>query len=103
MVIPAAAQTTPDLKARCDQLIAWFDRYAPGRSENSDGVRNHTRIGAGIDCEEGRYETGIKAMEDLLRRKKFTLPPPPAAFPQASLPGAPADVAFATEGRRQRR
>ena len=78
MANPAAAQTTADLKARCDQLIAYFDRYGASRIENSDGVRNHTRIGASIDCDRGLYEKGIKTMEALLRRKKFTVPPPSA-------------------------
>jgi len=51
-------------------------RYGASRIENSDGVRNHTRIGASIDCDRGLYEKGIKTMEALLRRKKFTVPPP---------------------------
>jgi len=78
MANPASAQTTPDLKAHCDQLIAYFDRYGSSRSQNSDGVRNFTRIGASIDCERGLYEKGIQAMEPLLRRKKFTVPSPSA-------------------------
>jgi len=76
MANPAVAQTTPDLKARCDQLIAYFDRYGASRIENSYGVGNHTRIGASIDCDRGLYEKGIKTMEGLLRRKKFTVPTP---------------------------
>ena len=75
----AAAQAASDLKARCDQLIDFFDRYGSGRSENSDGYRNHTRIGAGIDCKNGRYAEGIATMEALLKRKRFDVPPPPAA------------------------
>jgi hypothetical protein len=78
MANPASAQTTPDLKARCEQLIAYYDRYGASRNENSDGVRNFTRIGASIDCDRGLYEKGIKTMEDLLRRKKFTVPSPSA-------------------------
>lgn len=79
VVLPALAQTTTQTpEERCSQLINYFDRYGSGRSENSDGARNHTRIGAAIDCERGRYAEGIKAMEDLLRRKKFTVPPPPS-------------------------
>ena len=35
-----------------------------------------TRLGAGIDCDKGRYDVGIKAMEDLLRQNRFTVPPP---------------------------
>jgi hypothetical protein len=70
----ALGQTNADLKARCDQLIAYFDYYGVSRSENSDGRRNHTRIGAEIDCDRGNYEAGIKAMEGLLIAKNFTVP-----------------------------
>lgn len=73
---PAAGQTTAELKARCAQLIAYYDYYGVGRRENSDGARNHTRIGADIDCKAGLYAEGIASMEDLLRRKKFTPPLP---------------------------
>jgi hypothetical protein len=76
---PALAQTTTQTpKARCAQLIAAYDRHGSSRSANSDGARNHTRIGAAIDCERGNHAQGIKEMEDLLRRKKFAVPPPPA-------------------------
>jgi hypothetical protein len=74
----AAAQTTQTPKERCTQLIDFFDYYGTSRKENSDGSRNHTRIGAEIDCNRGDYDQGIKAMEDLLRRKRFTVPPPPS-------------------------
>ncbi|MBL6652712.1 MAG: hypothetical protein ISP49_14035 [Reyranella sp.] len=72
----AAAQSTAALKARCQQLIAYYDRYGVGRSTNSDGRRNHTRIGAEIDCSRGLCAEGIATMENLLRAKKFTPPPP---------------------------
>ncbi len=68
--------STAQLKARCQQLIAYFDRFGAGRSNNSDGRRNHTRISAEIDCSKGLYAEGIAEMEALLRRKKFTPPPP---------------------------
>ncbi len=73
---PASIQATQDPKERCTQAIAFFDRYGASRTENSDGQRNHIRIGAEIDCQRGRYEQGITAMEDLLRRKKFDVPSP---------------------------
>lgn len=73
---PAVAQTTAQLKARCSQLIAYYDRYAVGRSNDSDGRRNHTRIEAEIDCSRGLYAEGISTMENLLRDKKFTPPAP---------------------------
>ena len=68
---PPSAQTTQELKARCTELIEFFDWYGSDRSENSDGARNHTRIGAGMDCSKGRYAEGVALMEALLRRKGF--------------------------------
>jgi hypothetical protein len=72
------------LKSRCSQLVAFFDRYGVGRGENSDGPRNHTRIGAAIECERANYRTGIDTMAALLVRKAFDVPKPstPALEPQ---------------------
>jgi len=64
-----------DPKARCHQLIDYYEWFGSSRSENTDGGRDMTTIGAIVDCDNGRYEQGIKAMEELLRRKKFTVPP----------------------------
>lgn len=80
--LPAAAQSQADLKARCDQLTSYFDRYGAGRSENSDGARNHTRIAAGSDCEHGHYAEGIASMETLLKNKGFDVPPAPTGIAQ---------------------
>ena len=84
----ASASTSPD-KARCDQLISYFDRYGAGRSENSDGSRNHTRIAAGLDCEHGHYAEGVAAMETLLQNKQFDVPPPPTGIAQTPAPLKP--------------
>lgn len=84
-IAPAAAWVAPStqsseelliqppkvLKERCTREIALFDRYGASRTENSDGPRNHTRIGAEIDCQKGNYVDGILAIENLLLRKKF--------------------------------
>ncbi|MFZ5778996.1 MAG: hypothetical protein ACOY4R_02155 [Pseudomonadota bacterium] len=78
----AAGQSAAAQKARCTQLIDFYDRYGSGRSQNSDGRRNHTRIGAEIDCQRGRYAQGIAAMESLLRAKKFDIPPPGQSIPE---------------------
>jgi hypothetical protein len=85
----ASAQTPSDPKARCDQLTAYYDRYGVGRSENSDGARNHTRIAAGIDCEQGQYEKGISAMEALLKSKNLAVPPVPTGVAQTPAPLKP--------------
>ncbi len=73
----AAVPSNADLKARCQQLISIYDRYGASRSENSDGSRNHTRIGAEIDCQRGHYDQGIAEMETLLKQKNFDVPPAP--------------------------
>jgi len=59
------------------------DRYGAGRSENTDGARNHTRIAAGLECEQGRYAQGIAEMEALLKHKAFDVPPPPTGLAQS--------------------
>lgn len=82
MLSAAQAQTAAELEARCSQLIAYYDRFGMGRSTDSDGRRNHTRIAAAIDCANGLYAEGIQTMEDLLRRKKFTPPPPGPNVPE---------------------
>ncbi|WP_421999928.1 hypothetical protein [Reyranella sp.] len=75
-------KSSPDLEARCTQLVAYYDRYGASRSADSDGRRNHTRIGAEIDCNRGRYREGIETMKRLLVDKKFSVPPPgPSVVP----------------------
>ena len=72
---PAAfAQVSPS-KARCDQLIKYFDYYGQSRGEGvTDGARNMTRIGARVDCDRGDYASGIALMEKLLRDKRMAIP-----------------------------
>lgn len=84
LVAAQLAQATVSPAARCAQLVAFYDRYGVGRSTNSDGRRNHTRIAAELDCQRGDYQKGIAAMEDLLRRKAFDVPP--AAQPETVPP-----------------
>lgn len=69
-----AQQTTEQLAARCAQLGAIFDKYGTRRGEGSGGP-DMTRLGASIDCQKGRYEQGIKALEGLLQRNKISYPP----------------------------
>ena len=72
----AFAQLHPS-KARCEQLIKYFDYYGQSRGEGvTDGARNMTRIGARIDCDKGHYLEGIAAMETLLREKRMGVPDP---------------------------
>ena len=69
-----AQQTNEQLAARCAELGAIFDRFGARRGEGSGGP-DMTRLGAGIDCQKGRYAQGIKALEDLLRRNRIAFPP----------------------------
>ena len=88
-------QSSPDLKARCSQLMTFFDWYGASRSENTDGARNHTRLGAEMECKTGNYRQGVALMEELLRRKKFDVPPAPAAMaevPMGRAPGTPVEA-----------
>lgn len=77
VVLPAsgrAQQTNEQLAARCAQLGALFDRYNLQRGEGSGGP-NMARLGAALDCQRGRYEQGIRALEQLLQRNRIPYPP----------------------------
>lgn len=67
-------QTSEQLAQHCTELGALYDRYVTRRSEGSGGP-DMTRMGAGIDCQKGRYEQGIKALEGLLLRNRISYPP----------------------------
>src|SRR5258708_9316323 len=73
----ASAPTSPDLKARCTQLISYFDYYGTSRGENSDGARNPTRIAAGLVCEKGHSAERDAYLETLLQNHDFGVPPYP--------------------------
>lgn len=69
-----AQQTDEQLAARCAQLGALYDRYNLQRGEGSGGP-NMARLGAALDCQKGRYQQGIKALEELLQRNRIPYPP----------------------------
>jgi hypothetical protein len=68
-----AQPTNEQLAARCSELLGIYSRYGVRRGEGSGGP-DMTFLGAGIDCQKGRYAQGIKAMEDLLQRNKIPYP-----------------------------
>jgi hypothetical protein len=76
----ALAQGSPqdklsaDPKTRCAELVAFWQRHGGSRSEGFGGG-DIARKNAEVDCGAGRYESGIRAMEDLLRRNGYTVPP----------------------------
>jgi hypothetical protein len=75
-LLPAAGQTQQDpLAARCTQLYQMADRAMSRRSEGSGGL-NMMVQSAGIDCQKGHYEQGIRELEKVLRSQGYTVPPP---------------------------
>jgi hypothetical protein len=66
------AQDGP-LKARCSQLYTMADRALSRRGEGGGGP-NMIVQGAGIDCQKGRYEQGIRDLERVLRSQGYTVP-----------------------------
>jgi hypothetical protein len=51
------------------------DRALSRRSEGGGGP-SLTVQGAGVDCQKGRYEQGIRELEKILRSQGYTVPPP---------------------------
>lgn len=86
---PPAVPSSAKPAERCRELLAYFDYYGAHRGEHSDGMRNHTRIAAEIDCNRGDYLAGIAAMEALLKRKKFDVPAFVPPVPPANAPAPP--------------
>ncbi len=62
-------------KARCDQLLAYWDQRSASKGEGASGS-DMARKAAGLDCDNRRYGDGIKRMEDLLRQNRYPVPPP---------------------------
>jgi hypothetical protein len=62
-------------RARCDQLLAYWDQRSASKGEGASGS-DMTRKAAGLDCDNRRYADGIKRMEDLLRQNRYPVPPP---------------------------
>ena len=63
-----------DPRTRCDELVAFWLRHGGSKSEGGS-VGDIARKIAEIECEAGRYQSGIRSMEDLLRRNGYTVPP----------------------------
>lgn len=75
--LPVVAQAQPaeiEAKARCAQLLAYWDQRSASKGEGASGS-DMTRKAAGLDCDNRRYADGIKRMEDLLRQNRYTVPP----------------------------
>ena len=63
-----------DPRTRCAEFFAFWQRHGGSKSEGGGGG-DIARKNAEVDCGAGRYDSGIRAMEELLRRKGYTVPP----------------------------
>lgn len=62
-------------QARCAQLAELWDRYGASKGEGG-GSMDMPHKSAVADCAAGRTDSGIRTLEDLLRRNGYTVPPP---------------------------
>ena len=79
LVIAAAACTSappasPRLMARCLQLQALWVRYEPVLTLMHTGQKARVEL-AVLDCQQGRYETGMQELEKILRHCLIPIPP----------------------------
>lgn len=70
-----AQQAEMEPKARCAQLLAYWDQHSASKGEGAGGS-DMARKAAGLDCDNRRYADGIKRIEDLLRQNRYPVPPP---------------------------
>ena len=73
VVVAQPAEMEP--RARCAQLLAYWDQRSASKGEGASGS-DMARKSAGLDCDNRRYADGIKRMEDLLRQNRYPVPPP---------------------------
>jgi hypothetical protein len=70
------AQASNDQRAaRCRQLYGIASRYVSGPGGEGSPGPNIGVIGAGLDCQKGRYDDGIKALEKILNAQRMSYPP----------------------------
>jgi hypothetical protein len=62
--------------ARCSQLYGIASRYVSGGAGANGSLGSSMGvIGAGLDCQKGRYDEGIKALEKILNSQHISYPP----------------------------
>jgi hypothetical protein len=71
-----AQPANEQLAARCSRLYGIASRYVSGGA-GADGSLgpNMGVIGAGLDCQKGRHDEGIKALEKILNSQHISYPP----------------------------
>ena len=74
----ANKQLTADkqLAARCSQLYGIASRYVSGGAGAEGSLASNMGvIDAGLDCQNGRYDEGIKALVKILNGQRISYPP----------------------------
>lgn len=72
---------SPPELVRCQRDYALWRRYIYGHDLNHTGQRMRAEL-ALHHCDKGKYHPAIEVIEDMLRRGKVPIPPPPAAPPR---------------------
>ncbi len=71
---PDIQTLSSDPLMRCQQLIEFWVRHGGNKSEGGGGW-DMPRKSAEVDCAAGRHNSGVRTMEELLRRNGYTIPP----------------------------
>ena len=74
-IVAFGQQAEMEPRARCAQLLAYWDQRSVSKGEGASGS-DMARKAAGLDCDNRRYADGIKRMEDLLRQNRYLVPAP---------------------------
>jgi hypothetical protein len=71
-----APSANRQLAARCSQLYGIASRYVSGGAGAEGSLASSMSvIDAGLDCQKGRYDTGIRALEKVLSGQRIAYPP----------------------------
>lgn len=71
-----AQPTNKPLSARCNHLYGIASRYVSGGAgAQGSSAASLAVIGASLDCQKGRYDEGIKALEKILDGQRISYPP----------------------------
>jgi hypothetical protein len=71
-----AQSPNAQLATRCNQLYGTASRYVSGGAgAEGSSAANMGVIDAGLDCQKGRYDEGIRALEKILNGQRIAYPP----------------------------
>jgi hypothetical protein len=72
----AAPSANRQMAARCSQLYGIASLYVSGGAGAEGSLASSMSvIDAGLDCQKGRYDTGIRALEKVMSDQRIAYPP----------------------------